>query len=137
VIFSVFFSFWTLFAGGEGLGSFSTFLEGKKEKGLSLCLQSNHCAIFKNQNKTKKDKYNFKNNKKTKQQKNNQKQNKTKKHKYPKVRAFQLVTTIKRKICTPKFDVFRFVLRTRCTPSLAPLDPKMQKNIVYKTAYPR
>jgi len=43
-----------LFAGGEGLGSFSTFLEGKKEKGLSLCLQSNHCAIFKNQNKTKK-----------------------------------------------------------------------------------
>ena len=44
-------------------------------------------------------------------------------------------TTIKRKICTPKFDVFSFVLRTRCTPSLAPLDPRMQKNIVYKTAY--
>ena len=44
-------------------------------------------------------------------------------------------TTIKRKICTPKFDVFSFVLRTRGTPSLAPLDPKMQKNIVYKTAY--
>ena len=45
------------------------------------------------------------------------------------------ITTIKRKICTPKFDVFSFVLRTPCTPSLAPLIPKMRKIIVYKTAY--
>ena len=35
-----------------------------------------------------------------------------------------LSTTIKRKICSPKFDVFSFVLRTRCTPSRAPLDSK-------------
>ena len=46
-----------------------------------------------------------------------------------------LYSLVKRKICTPKFDVFSFVLRTRGTPSLAPLDPKMQKIIVYKTAY--
>jgi hypothetical protein len=35
---------------------------------------------------------------------------------------------------SPKFDVFSFLLRTRGTPSLAALDPKMQTIIVYKTA---
>ena len=39
------------------------------------------------------------------------------------------------KSCTPKFDVFSFVLHTRGTPSLAPLQSKMQKIIVHKTAH--
>jgi len=39
-----------------------------------------------------------------------------------------LVTTIKRKICTPKFDVFSFVLRTPCTPVTCTPGPKDAKN---------